>query len=51
MWNSRSQTIIDLAINAKDQASFRDVYQLFHEDQKVDKFLTYCSCTYDTKTA
>ena len=37
MWNSRSQTIIGLAMNANDQASLLDVYQLFHEDKLVDQ--------------
>lgn len=37
MWNSRSQTIIGLAMNANDQASLLDVYQLFNEDKPVDR--------------
>ena len=32
MWKSRSQTIIGLAMNAEDQASLHDVYELFHKD-------------------
>lgn len=32
MWNSRSQTLIGLAINAEEQSSLADVYQLFDDD-------------------
>ena len=37
MWNSRSQTIIGLAMNAEDQASLHDVYELFHKDKPVEQ--------------
>ncbi|XP_065907460.1 uncharacterized protein [Dysidea avara] len=37
MWNSRSQTIIGLAMNAEDQQSLHDVYELFHKDKAVEQ--------------
>jgi len=37
MWNSRSQTIIGLAMNAEDQASLHDVYELFYKDKPVEQ--------------
>jgi len=37
MWKSRSQTIIGLAMNAEDQASLHDVYELFHKDKPVEQ--------------
>ena len=37
MWNSRSQTIVGLAMTADDQASLHDVYQLFDKDKATDQ--------------
>ena len=37
MWNSRSQTIIGLAMNAEDQASLHDAYEVFHKDKPVEQ--------------
>jgi len=37
MWNSRSQTIVGLAMTADDQASLHDVYQLFDKDKAADQ--------------
>ena len=37
MWNSRSQTIIGLAMTEEDQASLHDVYQLFDKDKTADQ--------------
>ena len=37
MWKSRSPTIIGLAMNAEDQASLHDVYDLFHKDKSVEQ--------------
>ena len=35
LWNSRSQTIIGLAMTAEDQSSLHDIYQQFSSDDKV----------------
>ena len=37
MWNSRSQTIVGLAMSTEDQASLHDVYQLFDKDKAVEQ--------------
>lgn len=37
MWNSRSQTIVGLAMDAEDQATLHDVYQLFHKEKAVEQ--------------
>ena len=37
MWNSRSQTIVGLAMDAEDQASLHDVYQLFQKEKAVEQ--------------
>ena len=37
MWNSRSQTIVGLAMNTDDQASLHDVYELLHKDSAVEQ--------------
>ena len=37
MWNSRSQTIVGLAMDAEDQATLHDVYQLFHKEKTVEQ--------------
>jgi len=37
MCNSRSQTIIELAMNADDQASLHDAYKLFHKESAVEQ--------------
>ena len=39
MWNSRSQTIVGLAMTTYDQASPHDVYQLFDKDKATDQTL------------
>lgn len=37
MWNSRSQTIVGLAMNADDLASLHDIYQLLHQNSAVEQ--------------
>ena len=37
MWNSRSQTIIGLAMGAEEQASLHDVYQLFDSEKEAEQ--------------
>ena len=37
MWNSRSQSIVGLAMDAEDQASLHDVYQLFQKEKAVEQ--------------
>ena len=37
MWNSRSRTIVGLAMDAEDQASLHDVYQLFQKEKAVEQ--------------
>ena len=35
LWNSRSQTIVGLAMTVEDQTSLHDIYQLFSTNDKV----------------
>ena len=37
MWNSRSQTIVGLAMDAEDQVTLHDIYQLFHKEKAVEQ--------------
>ena len=39
MWNSRSQTLIGLAMNAEEQCSLADVYQLFDDAVKQTSYI------------
>jgi len=37
MWNSRSKTIIGLAMEAEEQTSLHDVYQLFDSEKEAEQ--------------